>query len=71
MQVAVGLPSPLVASTPPPSPRYSGSPAGTPKEQYHRAISLLPNDPNTGAERALKSFIKDHPEHELAGNAHY
>ncbi len=47
-------------------------PAGTPKEQYDDATSLLLNDQNfIGAERAFKAFIKGHPEHELAGNAHY
>ncbi len=47
-------------------------PAGTPKEQYDLATSLLLNDQNfTGAERALKSFIADHPKHGLTGNAHY
>ncbi len=46
--------------------------AGTPEEQYDHATSLMLNDQNfTGAERALKAFIKGHPEHELAGNAHY
>ena len=47
-------------------------PSDTPKQQYDDAISLLLNDQNfTGAELALKSFIKDNPEHELAGNAYY
>ncbi len=47
-------------------------PAGTPKEQYDHATSLMLNDQNfTGAESALKAFIKDHPEHALTSNAHY
>lgn len=47
-------------------------PASTPKQQYDRAISLMLNDQNfSGAERALKAFIEGHPEHVLAGNAHY
>ena len=47
-------------------------PTGTPKEQYDDATSLLLDDQNSsGAEHALKSFIKDHPKHELASNAYY
>jgi tol-pal system protein YbgF len=47
-------------------------PAGTPKQQYDHAISLMLNDQNfSGAERALKAFIDEHPENVLAGNAHY
>ena len=47
-------------------------PTRTPKELYDDATSLLLDDQNSsGAERALKSFIKDHPEHELASNAYY
>jgi tol-pal system protein YbgF len=44
----------------------------TPEEQYNQATSLLLNDQNfTGAESALKTFIKSHPKHKLTGNAHY
>ena len=65
-------------STEPPTARL-GQPAvqpkrspATPREQYDEATSLLLNDQNfTGAESALRAFIKDHPNHELAGNAHY
>jgi len=65
------------AAVPPPArPDQSAAlpkrPAGTPKEQYDNATSLMLNDQNfTGAENALKAFIKDHPEHELTSNAHY
>ena len=47
-------------------------PTDTPKEQYDHATSLLLDDQNSsGAERALKTFIEDHPKHELASNAYY
>jgi tol-pal system protein YbgF len=55
----------------PAAPRQQSAPR-TPKEQYDEATSLLLNDQNfTGAEQALKAFIKGYPEHELTGNAHY
>ncbi len=55
-----------------PPPAQPALPAGTAREQYDHAISLMLNDQNfTGAERAFKAFIERHPEHELAGNAHY
>lgn len=45
---------------------------GTPEQQYDHATSLLLNDQDfSGAEQALKAFIKRYPDHELAGNAHY
>ncbi len=47
-------------------------PAGTPKQQYDHAISLMLNEQNFGgAERALTAFIERHSEHKLAGNAYY
>ena len=72
-----GRSSDRTAAVPPPArPDQAAAqptrPASTPKDQYNHATSLMLNDQNfTGAERALKAFIKDHPEHELAGNAHY
>jgi tol-pal system protein YbgF len=54
------------------APAQPALPAGTPKQQYDNAISLMLNDQNfAGAEHALKTFIERHPEHELTGNAHY
>ncbi len=56
----------------PPAAAPPALPAGTPREQYNHATSLLLNDENfSGAERAFKTFIEQHPKHELAGNAHY
>jgi tol-pal system protein YbgF len=60
------------AAPPPARPAQPVLPAGTPKQQYDHAISLMLNDQNfSGAERALKTFIERNPEHTLAGNAHY
>ena len=51
----------------------SGSllPAGTPKEQYTYALSLLRKRNYTGAESAFKAFIDKYPENALSGNAMY
>ena len=42
-----------------------------PKEQYNFATSLLKQGDYTTAERALREFVMDNPEHSLAGNAQY
>ncbi len=42
-----------------------------PKEQYNFATSLLKQGDYTTAERALREFVIDNPEHSLAGNAQY
>jgi tol-pal system protein YbgF len=57
-----------LASTPPPAPAL---PAGTVKEQYNYAFSLLRQQEYTEAERALTAFIEVHPSDPLAGNANY
>jgi tol-pal system protein YbgF len=44
-------------------------PAGTPKAQYDYAYGLLMKRDLPKAEAALKAFIVNHPEHELADNA--
>ncbi len=71
-----GRPSGQIAAVPPDQPVrpavQPALPAGTPKQQYDHAISLMLNDQNfSGAERALKAFIKRHPKNEFTGNAHY
>ena len=42
-----------------------------PKEQYNFATGLLKQGDYTTAERALREFVMDNPEHNLAGNAQY
>ncbi len=46
-------------------------PKTDPKEQYNFATSLLKQGDYTTAERALREFVMDNPEHNLAGNAQY
>ena len=46
-------------------------PKTDPKEQYNFATSLLKQGDYTTAERALREFVIDNPEHSLAGNAQY
>lgn len=48
-----------------------GLPAGSVTDQYNYAFSLLRKNDYPGAETALKAFISQHPDHELAGNAQY
>ena len=42
-----------------------------PKDQYNFATNLLKQGDYTTAERALREFVMDNPEHNLAGNAQY
>ena len=46
-------------------------PKTNPKEQYNFATSLLKQGDYTTAERALREFVIDNPEHSLAGIAQY
>ena len=46
-------------------------PKTDPNEQYSFATSLLKQGDYTTAERALREFVMDNPEHNLAGNAQY
>ena len=46
-------------------------PNTNPKDQYNFATSLLKQGDYTTAERALREFVIDNPEHNLAGNAQY
>jgi len=52
----------------PPAPAL---PAGTVKEQYNYAFSLLRQQEYAEAERALTAFIEAHPGDPLTGNANY
>ena len=52
----------------PPAPAL---PAGTVKEQYNYAFSLLRQQEYAEAERALTAFIETHPGDPLTGNANY
>ena len=55
-------------ASPPPAPAL---PAGTVKEQYDYAFSLLRQQEYAEAERALTAFIETHPDVPLSGNANY
>jgi tol-pal system protein YbgF len=46
-------------------------PAGTPKQKYDHAFSLLQKRDFDSAEQALRAFLQQHPEDEHAGNAYY
>ena len=63
---AAGTGSTQVAGLPP-----GELPAGSPEEQYQYAWGLLRGQDYPGAEAALRSFIAQHPQHTLAGNAQY
>jgi tol-pal system protein YbgF len=53
---------------PPPS---GALPAGSPSEQYDFAFSLVKQADYPAAEEALRSYIQQHPNDALAGNAQY
>ena len=68
------------ARTPPPAPTVvarqqvappSVLPAGTPKQKYDYAFSLLQKRDFVSAEQALRAFLQQHPEDARAGNAYY
>ncbi|WP_417845948.1 tol-pal system protein YbgF [Thalassospira povalilytica] len=44
---------------------------GTPEEQYREAFALLRKQDFPAAEKALSSFVAEHPNDPLAGNAQY
>ena len=52
-------------------PAASVLPAGTPEEQYRFAYKLLIQTDYVDAEKAFRAFVTAHPDHKLAGNAHY
>lgn len=47
------------------------SPGVTPEDKYSHAFSLLSQANYDEAERALRAFLEQHPDHQLAGNAKY
>ncbi len=53
------------------APTTPALPAGTPKQQYDYAFSLLRQQEYGEAERALTAFIDAHPDDSLTGNAYY
>ncbi len=55
----------------PAAPTTPALPAGTPKQQYDYAFSLLRQQEYGEAERALTAFIGAHPDDSLTGNAYY
>jgi tol-pal system protein YbgF len=55
----------------PAAPTMPALPAGTTKQQYEYAFSLLRQHEYAEAERALTAFIEKHPNDQLTGNAHY
>lgn len=46
-------------------------PDGSPRDQYDHAFGLLRQTRYDEAEAALRAFLEAHPDHALAGNAHY
>lgn len=46
-------------------------PAGSPEEQYAQAFGLLRTGDYAAAATGLEGFLRDNPDHELAGNATY
>jgi tol-pal system protein YbgF len=46
-------------------------PGATPDEQYQYAFGLLRENRYDDAEKALREFISENPEHQLTGNANY
>jgi tol-pal system protein YbgF len=58
--------------TPPPPPGLAAaSPKGSPDEQYAAAFGLLRAGEYSAAAQGMEQFVKDNPDHELAGNAVY
>jgi len=52
-------------------PPGSDMPSGSASEQYNAAFGLLRKADYEGAEDALRSFVRQHPNDPLAGNAQY
>lgn len=72
------LPPPAISSTlegsltpPPPPGLAAASPKGSPDEQYAAAFGLLRAGDYSAAADGMEQFIKNNPDHELAGNAVY
>jgi tol-pal system protein YbgF len=73
--------TPSGAAAPPPEMASSGPsgagapapglPSGSAAEQYNYALGLLKQADYAGAEKALREFIQQHPDHPKAGAAQY
>lgn len=75
-------PAPPAAANPPQRPEQTAAaprapqpegtlPAGAAQQQYDQAFAMLARADYDGAERALKTFLRQHPNDGLAGNAQY
>lgn len=69
--VAANPPAAAAPSTPAAGQALAAVPAGTPREQYDQAFALLRQANYQGAEEALSTFLVQHPNDPLAGNAKY
>src|SRR5712672_879283 len=65
----LGPPPELASAAAPPSGRLM--PNGSTSEQYNYAFGLLKQADYPAAEAALKSFVEQHPNDPMAGNAQY
>lgn len=54
-----------------PPPEAPSLPHGTASDRYDRAYGLLQQADFAAAEQALRSFVAEHPDHQLASNAQY
>ncbi len=52
-------------------PLSAGGPLAGPEQTYNDALDALGRNDYAAAERGLRDFIARHPQHALAGNAHY
>ena len=71
--VEAKLPASVAVAPPPATPEATPAalPPGNPEQQYNFAFDLLRKRDWSGAEGALRAFIKSHPDNELTGNAYY
>jgi tol-pal system protein YbgF len=65
------IPSGSAASGAPAPTQSAAATTGTPEEQYREAFGLLRKQDFPAAEQALASFVSNHPNDPLAGNAQY
>ncbi len=63
---------PMATGSAAPPPRPPAAPAaGNGDQLYHEAFKLLQDGDYAGAEKAFRTFVKQNPQHVLAGNAQY
>ncbi|KZD00850.1 MULTISPECIES: tol-pal system protein YbgF [unclassified Thalassospira] len=65
------IPSGTAASSASAPTQSAAATTGTPEEQYREAFGLLRKQDFQAAEQALGSFVSNHPNDPLAGNAQY